>query len=333
MTKSLVASLALAALAALASSGTVAAEPRLRPAIAIDTNQITLGDLFENAGTAGAVVVARAPAPGERFNLPLIDIAAAANSAGLRFANFDPRHAVLVVRNGKPIADDLAFDEVRAALQRHAVGGDMRVEFGSRNLRLQVGRNDAETVAVRDLTLDDRSGRFSASVSAPADDPSAARVRVFGNAWRVIQIPVLARPVPPGQVIGERDLSAIEMRADRVGLTVVTDPASIVGMTPARPVAAGQPIGAQDIRRPVVVTRNSTVTMVYSLPGVTLTAIGKAMDEGGIGDTIRISNLQSRNVVTAVVEGSDLVRIPPRGAAALRHVEARAELPAGRVIK
>jgi len=333
MTKLRVARFAIAALLALSSASALAAEPRLRPAIAIDANQITLGDLFENAGTAGAVVVTRAPAPGERFHLPLIDIAAAANSAGLSFMNYDPRHAVLVVRNGKPIADDIAFDEVRAALQRHAIGGDMKIEFGSRNLRLQVGRNDAETVAVRDLTFDDRAGRFSASVSAPADDPSAPRVRVFGNAWRVLQVPVLARPVPPGQVIGERDLAAIEMRADRIGLTVVTDTGSIVGMTPARPIAAGQPIGTQDIRRPVVVTRNSTVTMVYSLPGVTLTAMGKAMDEGGLGDTIRISNLQSRNVVTAIVEGADLVRIPPRGSAALRHIEARAELPAGRVVK
>jgi len=114
---------------------------------------------------------------------------------------------------------------------------------------------------------------------------------------------------------------------------VITDPGSIVGMTPARPIAAGQPINTQDIRRPVVVTRNSTVTMVYSLPGVTLTAMGKAMDEGGIGDTIRISNVQSRNVVTAIVEGSDVVRIPPRGSAAVRNIEARAAQAAASIIK
>lgn len=329
MMKRQLVALALVALALPA----FAAEPRLRPAIAIDGGQITLGDLFENAGTAGAVVVARAPAPGERMNLPLLDIAAAANSGGIPFGNFDPRHAVLVVRNGKPVADDIVFDEVRQALQRHATGGDIRVEFGSRNLRLQVGRQDAETIAVRELNYDERSGRFTATISAPADDPSAARVRVFGNAWRVIQVPVLARPVPQGQAIAERDLSSVELRADRIGPTAITDPSAIVGMTPARPIPAGQPISTQDIRRQVVVARNSTVTMIYSLPGVTLTAMGKAMDDGGIGDTIRISNLQSRNVVTAVVEGADVVRIPPRGSAAFRHVEARADQAPGAVFK
>lgn len=331
MTKTILAALALLGLALPA----LADAPRLRPAIAIDGNQITIGDLFENAGTASAIVVARAPAPGERLNLPLPDIAAAANSAGIPFSNYDPRHAVLVLRNGKPIADDVAFDEVRQALQRHAMGGDIRIEFGSRNLRLQVGRLDNETVAVRDLTFDERSGRFTASVSAPADDPGAPRARIFGNAWRVIQVPVLARPVPQGQMIAERDLGSIELRADRVGHTVITVAETIVGMTPARPIAAGQPISTQDIRRPVVVARNSTVTMIYSLPGVTLTAMGKAMDDGGIGDTIRISNVQSRNVVTAIVEGSDIVRIPPRGNAALRQIEARAAAPAatGTVVK
>lgn len=330
MTKKLIAALALLGLALPA----FAAEPRLRPAIAIDGNQITIGDLFENAGTAAGVVVARAPAPGERLSLPLPDIAAAANSAGLPFAKYDPRHAVLVLRNGKPVADDVAFDEVRQALQRHAVGGELRVEFGSRNLRLQVGRQDNESVTVREIAYDERSGRFTATVSAPADDPAAARVRVFGSAWRVIQVPVLLRPVPQGQAIAQRDLASTELRADRIGQTVITDAGSIIGMTPARPIAAGQPISTQDVRRPVVVARNSTVTMIYSLPGVTLTAMGKAMDDGGLGDTIRISNVQTRNVVTAIVESSDVVRIPPRGAAAARHIEARAAVPAaGTVVK
>ena len=41
---------------------------------------------------------------------------------------------------------------------------------------------------------------------------------------------------------------------------------------------------ADDVRRPIVVTKGQTVTMEFSVPGVSLTAMGRAMSEGGIGE-------------------------------------------------
>ncbi|MBM3556457.1 MAG: flagellar basal body P-ring formation protein FlgA [Alphaproteobacteria bacterium] len=302
--------LLLAALAAL--GGAAQAEPRIRPAIAIDGDRITLGDLFDDAGNAAPAEVARAPLPGERLTLPVGDIAAVANSNGLAYLPPDLRAVVLVIRNAKPVPDDLVFDAVTDALRRHTGSSDLRIEYGTRSPGLKVGRNDPETVAVRDILLDERAGRFTALVVAPADDPAAPRIRVFGNAWRVMQIPVLARPISPGTPIAETDLGRLEVRADRVGSNVIMESTQLLGMTPTRPLPAGQPIALRDIRRPAVVMRGQTVMMVYSLPGIELTALGKAMDDGGVGDSIRLSNLQSRNVVNAVVESADTVRVPHR---------------------
>jgi flagella basal body P-ring formation protein FlgA len=48
--------------------------------------------------------------------------------------------------------------------------------------------------------------------------------------------------------------------------------------------------------------------MTFDAPGVTLTVIGKAMSEGGMGETVTILNPVSYRQVTAVVTGTGQVR-------------------------
>ena len=36
----------------------------------------------------------------------------------------------------------------------------------------------------------------------------------------------------------------------------------------------------------MVVSKGQTVTMIFDAPGVSLTAMGRAMSEGGVGDTV-----------------------------------------------
>ena len=48
--------------------------------------------------------------------------------------------------------------------------------------------------------------------------------------------------------------------------------------------------------------------MSFDAPGVTLTAIGKAMNEGGLGETVTILNPVSFRQITGVVTGSGQVR-------------------------
>ena len=53
---------------------------------------------------------------------------------------------------------------------------------------------------------------------------------------------------------------------------------------------AGEALRADDVRHPIVVTKGQTVTMMFDAPGVELTAMGRAMSEGGVGDTVTVQN-------------------------------------------
>ena len=62
------------------------------------------------------------------------------------------------------------------------------------------------------------------------------------------------------------------------------------GMEARRMLRAGEAVRADDVRRPIVVTKGQTVTMTFEAPGVQLTAMGRAMSEGGVGDTVTVQN-------------------------------------------
>jgi flagella basal body P-ring formation protein FlgA len=59
----------------------------------------------------------------------------------------------------------------------------------------------------------------------------------------------------------------------------------------------------------VLVARNSTVTIVLQTGYLRLTAQGKAIEDGAKGDTIRVTNLQSKKTIEAVVAGPDFVTV------------------------
>lgn len=54
----------------------------------------------------------------------------------------------------------------------------------------------------------------------------------------------------------------------------------------------------------IAVRRGETVTLVYVAPGLQLTTRARAMSDGGVGDTVRLVNLQSNRTVDAVVTGA-----------------------------
>lgn len=58
--------------------------------------QITLGDIFDNAGTAAATPLARAPGPGQRVVFGAPSLQSRANAAGLRWSNSEGVREVVI---------------------------------------------------------------------------------------------------------------------------------------------------------------------------------------------------------------------------------------------
>ena len=58
-----------------------------------------------------------------------------------------------------------------------------------------------------------------------------------------------------------------------------------------------------------LVAKGATVTMLFDAPGMSLSAVGRALAEGGEGDSIAVLNPTSYRQVVGVVTGPGLVRV------------------------
>ncbi len=89
-----------------------------------------------------------------------------------------------------------------------------------------------------------------------------------------------------------------------------TDWASPYGLVAVRNLAAGTVIGSGMAKAPqplVVIKRNQTVVIRIESPGLVVTAMGKAMQQGKLGECIRVRNTDSQRIILARVNENGTV--------------------------
>lgn len=84
---------------------------------------------------------------------------------------------------------------------------------------------------------------------------------------------------------------------------------AFVGLETRRVVYSGRPIDPSDLGPPVLVRRNSLVTMLYRDGGLGIRGEGRALDSGGQGETVRVMNIGSRRTVSARVVAPATVEV------------------------
>ena len=127
----------------------------------------------------------------------------------------------------------------------------------------------------------------------------------FASTVRVV---VPAHDIARGDTIGENDLVYAMVDGAALMSGVPTKIDEIKGMEARRTLSAGQTFRGDDLRRPIVITKGQTVTMQFVVPGVELTAMGRAMSEGGVGDTVTIQNPVSYRMISGIVIAPGTVR-------------------------
>lgn len=122
-----------------------------------------------------------------------------------------------------------------------------------------------------------------------------------------VRVVVPAHDIPRGQTISESDLTYATVPGNALMAGVVTSIVAAKDMEARRMLHAGEVFRADDVRHPVVVTRGETVTMLFEAPGVELSATGRAMNEGGVGDTVMVQNPASFRMINGVISAPGTV--------------------------
>lgn len=290
----------------LATTGAHAQTLQLRDAVTVRGSTITLADLIEGAPEGPPLFMA--PAPGVTGTIRTARIKEAALQAGI--TDFDARALphVAVTRASRKIDAAAMSDDVRTALA---------TKLGIAPAQLDVSFDTAPDVTalllpqdgalVADLAVDTNTRRFSVTL-----DPTRVireRPVVTGRYREIVELAVLKRAVARGETI-----TADHITIERRGRNEVADAIShsaALGLVAKNALSAGQALRQSDLGKPILVERNSIVTLTFQTPGMALQLRGRAQDQGALGDAISVLNPVSKKIVVGVVTGPGRAIVNP----------------------
>ncbi|WP_425063036.1 flagellar basal body P-ring formation chaperone FlgA [Pyruvatibacter mobilis] len=308
--KSLIAALIIAVATLAPALAAAAEEAVLRTRAVVTGDTVTLGDLFLNAGDTADRPVSRAPAPGERAAIAAGHVVNAARAAGLLWPNHERYTHLIVQRDGVEVSADMQRDAVADAIMRSqatAAPADVRyaVSFEKTPRALHVARGTTPEAVVAGLEYDARTGLFTARVTTPAR--KARTLTLTGRARQIREVPMPVTAIGRGETITEGMVSMVEMDAARIAPGTALSVDEIIGMSSRTALRAGQPVRVADLRLPVAVSKDSRVSITFEMPGMILTATGRALEDGPMGGLIRVLNTRSRRTIHARIVAPDRV--------------------------
>ncbi|HEX2653677.1 MAG TPA: flagellar basal body P-ring formation chaperone FlgA [Xanthobacteraceae bacterium] len=289
-----------------------AALPALRREVTIASDLVRIGDLVENAGAVSSIPVFRAPDLGQIGTLQSYRVLEAVAPHGVLNLDTHGITEVVVKRAARIIsAKDVEASVVRAVAMRAGIqdSSNLAVNFDRDVQPIYVEPTATGALQIARFAYD-RSGRFDITFDLPG---SAALKRITlrytGAAIDAFEVAVPTRTLARGDIIKAADI-LIERRprSEFAGASAVPT-TDVIGLAARRPVRAGQPLREADLMKPEIVHRGESVTLIYEIPGVALTAQGKAVDAGAEGDIVAVLNVQSKRAVQGMVTGPGRVTI------------------------
>lgn len=289
--------------------------PQTAAAISLKQNSIvtgdtiTLGDVFQGAPEeTNTKVLGLAPQPGQDMVLNSRTLLRIATAMNLPWRPATSMDQVVLTRAATIVGSDLVEAAVRAEVEKQGIDGKYNIRMPQAS-KIVLAPDIAPGVEISDFKMNPATGWFEATASAPSVANAVQVTKVTGAVEKLVDVPVLRGTLKAGDIIGVRDIDYIEMNERDVRQDMILDAEDIIGMSPRRMTTSGKPMKSLDLEAPQMVARGDTVMMTFKVAGMTLTASGKAMENGVKGDTIRVLNTTSNKTVQGFVTASKEVTI------------------------
>ncbi|HZT71879.1 MAG TPA: flagellar basal body P-ring formation chaperone FlgA [Terriglobia bacterium] len=132
---------------------------------------------------------------------------------------------------------------------------------------------------------------------------------------RVLKLPALVtrRALPPGKIVSPADF-AMEMRPQqRNGTMPFVSTQDLAGLETRAAIRAGQPVDLDLFKRPVLVKPGALATLIVHGRAFSIKTVVEPLEQGVLGQEIRVRNTETRQVVQARVVGRDRLMKSLRG--------------------
>lgn len=284
----------------------------LKPDALVEGQYITLGDLFSGIDPQQQdIAVAHAPQPGKQSVLDYRWLYGIAQRHNVEWRPRTTADQVLITRASQVVTIDEIRDYVEVALTDHGIQPPFTVDLSSDNFQIHLPVDTPKNINISALEINSRTQRFVASVTTGAQTAQQRTYRVSGKYYPLTSVPVLVEPVSRGSIIRADQVEYRDFRSERVPAGAVRDINDVIGKEVMRPANPNEPLMFRDLSNPILVRRGSLVLIRLVTANMSLTARGKAMENGSLGDVIRVVNQSSNKNIQVEVVGENEVRALP----------------------
>ena len=143
--------------------------------------------------------------------------------------------------------------------------------------------------------------------------PTVARVVVMQDMQKVGQtilrldvrryqeVVVAARMLPGKTLLQPGDLKKLRLETGRLPNGFLLDSSKALGQQLQRPLRSGEVLMDSMLLQPIAMHRGAAVTIQVRQGDMIVSAAGEALQDGSVGQRIRVQNLVSKRIVTAKV--------------------------------
>jgi flagella basal body P-ring formation protein FlgA len=162
-----------------------------------------------------------------------------------------------------------------------------------------------------EVTASSAKERFIGNVTATVDFyVNGEKVRTLGVAGKVEvsgNVYLASRPMKQNEMISEADLEVHKMNLTDAADRFATRLDQVENRRVLRNLGVHQPLELKDLDKPLVLKRGDQVKIVYEEPGLSVTAKGQVNADGGVGDTLAVTNVESKKTIHCKVVDAQTV--------------------------
>lgn len=281
----------------------------------VKASMVKLSDLFDNIPEGIDREVAAAAQPGGNFTYDSKFLEKLSQQYRLYWQPGSITDHCTITRASTHISAGEISDAVVKKIKSEFIElGDSQIDvfFDAHNMEIHLPVEQSADFDLNNFSYDSRNKRFKADLFAGKKEARIIQP-ITGHVAIKRNIPVLAQRLSAGSVIGYNDLGWITMSSDYITPDIITNTAGLIDKELRRDTAENQPLKARDIIEQRLVTRGNLVTMLVETPYMKITAQGRALQDGSMGDTVKLANTQSKKIVEGIVTGHGIVKIVVAG--------------------
>jgi len=293
----------LTLLLALAPHAWAANEAALTGKTLIDSDVVTVGDLFTNSGSHAGYVLAPAPKAGDHLVLDKGDLMRVSDAFQLHWKPETDNVTVSLERNATLISEDQIVAALAASELKDKISSDAKFKINNLLEAVTVpGKNPVELV-IKNTEFNQSDDSFRATMEIKNGDNLLRSITLEGVATAMVQVPGVKYTMVSGSEVTDNDVIDISVPKNQLRNDSIVSRSDLIGMTIKRTLQPNQLLSEADVIPPMMIKRNDLVTVIYKNGAIQLSTKARSLSNGSRGDVVQLVNPSSKKSFDAKVTG------------------------------